>query len=450
MNSTVPKLIILASILFAASGSAHATISTIKGSLTCFLGCNKNVVQLIPQGEDMAFEVVGDFVDLSTAVEITGSGVSVSYGTRKHGNNSSIIVRFDVSSGASTGERTVKMRYAIETNGPDTFKVRVVKRGSITDIKYRRPLQLAANAPLQARPGIPTSGITFPGAGSGTPPTQLVEPTDIPINEVVVLVVSGTRLSGVELRTGSRHRNVRIRPGGTDSSFELEIEFTSSGQEQLLFFDSHLSQSDMNSGTSSNFSYTGGANRTVQYGGGATNTGGTFTPPITGGGSTGPATFVDAAPRANLLNIFRRQGANPVFTENGVQYFNAPNSTPGFCSGMTGTQTKVITIPHPVWGVSNVGTANITTPFDSQLRAGNQLLATETITTLSTGQTRDFTFQRPGDSRVRVFTFLARGGCFISPQADEFFEDPLFTVTVNTNGALVEAQINQANNTRNY
>ncbi|MGH9947883.1 MAG: hypothetical protein ACRD6X_11875 [Pyrinomonadaceae bacterium] len=450
MRSIGLTTILFIVLVLVSGGSAMASITTIKGSLTCFLGCNKNVVQFIPQGEDIAFEVVGQFVDLSTSVEITGSGVSVSYGTRKGGSNSSIIVRFNVSSTAASGERTVKMRYAIETNGPDTFKVRVVKKGTITDIKYKRPLVLASNSPITANPNLPPSGVTFPGAGSSlsSPPTQLVEPVNIPLNQKVVLVITGSKLSGVELRSGPRFRNVAILSGGTDSRIEMEIEFTSNGQEQLLFYDSRLSQQDMNSSTSSKFSYSGGSNRTVQYGGSASG-GGFISPPITGGGSTGSSTFVDAAPRANMLNIFRRQGQNPVFTEIGFQYFNAPNSTPGFCSGMSGNQSRIITIPNPVWGVSNVGTANINTAFAVQLLRCTQVLATETITSLIPGQTRDFTFERQ-DSRVRVFTFLARGGCFISPQADQFFEDPPFTVIVNTNGALTEAAVNQSNNIRNY
>jgi hypothetical protein len=69
---------------------------------------------------------------------------------------------------------------------------------------------------------------------------------------------------------------------------------------------------------------------------------------------------------------------------------------------------------------------------------------------LNPGQTIDFTFTRPTDSRVRVSTFLNRVGCFISPSFTPFFEDPPFTVVVNSNGALTEAAANQANNSRNY
>jgi hypothetical protein len=117
---------------------------------------------------------------------------------------------------------------------------------------------------------------------------------------------------------------------------------------------------------------------------------------------------------------------------------------------MTGNQSRIITIPNPVWGISNVGTAGVNTAFASQLRSGTQVLATEVVTTMNPGQTVDFTFIRPNDSRVRVSTFLNRIGCFISPSFAPFFEDPPFTVVVNTNGVLTEAAANQANNSRNY
>ena len=116
---------------------------------------------------------------------------------------------------------------------------------------------------------------------------------------------------------------------------------------------------------------------------------------------------------------------------------------------MTGTQTRINTIPNPVWGASNVGTADINGAFAAQLRSGTQTLMTETINGLNPGETKNFTFTRT-DSRVRVFTFLTRIGCFVSPTAVEFFEDPSFTVVVNTTNTVIEAAVNQSNNSRNY
>jgi hypothetical protein len=169
---------------------------------------------------------------------------------------------------------------------------------------------------------------------------------------------------------------------------------------------------------------------------------------VIGGGVSAPATFVDVAPRANMVNLFRRQSQSPAFTQNGAQFFAIDSQR--YCNDMSGNQSRIITIPNPVWGVTNVGTASVGTAFASQLRSGAQLLATGNVTALNPGQTVDFTFARANGSRVRVSTFLDRVGCFVSPTADAFFEDPPFTVVVNTNGAITENAANQANNSRTY
>jgi hypothetical protein len=426
MNSKIRRIgfrgACLGLFLFTLSSPALATIVTIKGTLTCSIGCSRTVVQFIAQGENHSFEVVGQFVDLSTGVQISGSRVTVSYGTRKGGANSSIIVNFSVQGNAAPGERTVTMNYA--NGGTDTFKVRVVSKGSISQVQYRRPLPFRL------------------GGGAAT---ELVPATNLPLNQTVLLIVTGTNLANIELRPETTYPNVSVRAGGTGTSRTIEIEFTGPGQGPLSIFDAALSGLDMRSSGSSKFSYTGGTNRNIQYGG--TQSGGsTFVGPVLSGVSGSPNTFVDVAPRANMLNVFRRTSQNPAFTENGVQYFPIEAQ---HCNGMALGQSRVITVANPLWGVSNVGTAGIATAFAAELRSGNQVLATQTITSLSPGQTRDFTVTRQ-DSRVRVFTFLTRGGCFVAPTASNFFEDPPFSVVVNTNGALTEATANQSNNSRNY
>lgn len=422
MGFRVAFLILL---ILSLSSSAMATIETIKGTLTCFVGCDRNVVQFIAQGEQHTYEVVGGFVDTSTAVEITGSGVSVSYGTRKHGANSSIKVNFNVGDNAAPGERTVRMRYAIETSGPDTFRVRVVRKGNISQIQYSRRLPFR------------------PGGGRAT---ELVAPTGLPLNERVLLIVSGTGLQSAHVRPETTYPSVRVLSGATETRMVVEIQFTGPGQGALSIFDAALSGREMRSSGGSKFAYTG--NRNIQYGGPQIGSG--FVSPGLSGGSGSPNIFVDVAPRANMLNIFRRTSQNPAFTENGVQYFPIESQhCSGVPTGQSRVQSRVIAVANPRWGVSNVGTAGIATPFAAELRSGNQVLDTQTITALNPGQTRDFDFRRP-NSRVRVFTFLDRGGCFVSPTASDFFEDPPFTVRVDTNNTLGEAAANQNNNSRNY
>lgn len=83
------------------------------------------------------------------------------------------------------------------------------------------------------------------------------------------------------------------------------------------------------------------------------------------------------------------------------------------------------------------------------LRRDTKVLATQNVTTLTPGETNNFTFVRQ-NSRVRVRTFIDRSGCFVSPSSGAYFEDPRYTVVVNTNVAVQEATANQANNTRSY
>ena len=405
MRSTIFTTAIVTLLLLTIAGSASASITTIKGTLACFVGCNRDVVQKIAQGETFAFEVVGQFVDTSTSVEITGGGVDVSYGTRKHGSGSSIIVKFDLTNGADPGERTVKMHYAIETNGPDTFKVRVVRKGSVTAI---------------------------------TPATA-------PLNQVVHLVLTGTRLDHIEIRDTSSIKNVNVLAGATSGRAEVDLEFTANGTQHLQVYDSALTQNDMISGTASKFVYDGSLNLAVTAGTGIQAPATFVNPPLTSSVGAAPALFIDIAPKATMTNIFRRRFKTASFTENGVAFFEIDFQNA--CSGMSGNQSKVITIPNPIWGASNVGTANVATGFQSQLRNGGAVLQTGDVTPLSTGATQNFTFTRASSS-VRVFTFLTHGGCFVSPTANEFFEDPPFTVVVNTNGTVADS--NTTNNTRNY
>jgi hypothetical protein len=405
MRSTIFTTAIVTLLLLTIAGSASASITTIKGTLACFVGCNRDVVQKIAQGETFAFEVVGQFVDTSTSVEISGGGVDVSYGTRKHGSGSSIIVKFDLTNGADPGERTVKMHYAIETNGPDTFKVRVVRKGSVTAI---------------------------------TPATA-------PLNQVVHLVLTGTRLDHIEIRDTSSIKNVNVLAGATSGRAEVDLEFTANGTQHLQVYDSALTQNDMISGTASKFVYDGSLNLAVTAGTGIQAPATFVNPPLTSSVGAAPALFIDIAPKATMTNIFRRRFKTASFTENGVAFFEIDFQNA--CSGMSGNQSKVITIPNPIWGASNVGTANVATGFQSQLRNGGAVLQTGDVTPLSTGATQNFTFTRASSS-VRVFTFLTHGGCFVSPTANEFFEDPPFTVVVNTNGTVADS--NTTNNTRNY
>ena len=405
MKLTVLKITLMAFFLLALNSYALATINTIRGTLACFNGCSPSVVQNISPNKTFSFEVIGQFVDLSTGVQIDDPAINVSYGARKSGAGSSIIINFVVGSNATIGDHTVKMRYLVETNGPDMFKVHVVNRGTIG---------------------------------------QITPTNNIPINQVVQLTVTGTKLSRAQVAPSNAYRNAHILAGATDSRATVELEFTQSGTGVLQLFDANLTSNDLASSGIAQFVYSGSPS--LQFGNVLVSSTGVIPQVPIGGGTIAPIPFNDVAPRANMLNIFRRLNTTPTFTENGTQFFAVDNQN---CAGMTGNQSQVITIPDLTWGVSNVGTADINIAVTSQLKTGTQVLQTQTVPGLNPGETRNFTFTRQ-NSRVRVSTFLLHQGCFVSPTSDFFFEDPTFTVLVNTNGAVVEAIANQANNSRNY
>jgi len=396
---------LLGVLLLISVGTANATIDVIKGTLSCFQGCPANTIQNLVPNKTTSFVVVGQFVDLSTSVEIDGAGVGVGYGARTSGAGSSIIINFVVAQGAAAGDHTVKMHYLVETNGPDTFKVHVVNKGTVATI-----------TPL----------------------------TNIPLNQVVHLVVTGTKLDKARVGPAANYQNAHILAGATNGQCTVEITFTQSGQSGLRLFDSTLTDSEL---THSNtyFIYTGSP--TMQFGNQLVSNPGIIPTIPVGGGSIAPLAFTDVAPRANMLNIFRRQNTTPTFTENGQQFFTVDGEN---CNGMTGNQSRIITIPDLIWGVSNVGTATVNVAFASQLKSGAQVLQTQTVPGLNVGETRNFTFTRQ-NSRVRVSTFVLHIGCFVSPTSDVFFENSPFTVVVNTNGAITtESATNQLNNSRNY
>jgi hypothetical protein len=428
MNRALIGAFVTAAFLGLSAIPVSATITSIASDLCPNPACLPSAVQPVVRGVSSnrlsTMTVKGQFVDLSTAVEVTGSGVTVSYGDRTHGNTSSIIVRFSVSPNADLGERTVRMRYAIETNGPDTFKIKVVRGGNITDIKRK----VATGSKL--------TGITT---------VSYVEPTSIPVDVPVILRFSGTSIGNAKMHANSNLANIEKLSGCTETQCEFRLTFKNTGNLNVNLLD--IGVGSPASSLAFKFFYAGDESVSVTGTSSTTTTITPISPPLTSGGSTS-TTFVDSAPRANMINIFRRSGTDS-FTDNTGRQFFAVTSPENLCSGLSGTASKIVTIPNPVWGVTNVGTANITTDFQIQLRSGSNTLDTQLITVdLLTGATRDFTFDRPGDSQVRVHTFLTRSGCFISPQADKFFEDPSYTVVVDTTAALAES--NESNNNRNY
>jgi hypothetical protein len=414
---------------------AEATITGISSDGCPGTTCLMPFVTPIVVGGQMSVTVKGQFVDLSTGVEIVPpeSGVLASLGPRQGGSNSSIVVKFTVRPSAALGERTVKLHYAIETSGPDIFKVRAVRGGKVDTIQQR-----------------------VPGLAGGAP--RLVAANQIPVNQRVTLVFSGSRLGNAGLAPNLTIKDPQILPGCSETRCEVELTFTQGGSVNVNLFDADVPSAGNN--LLFKFFYAGVHQVTVA-GAGVGPPPGPGVSRIPSAGTAAPTTFVDVAPGA-MLNLFRGTGNS--ITVSGQTFLQVEDhwcadagvQTPG-----AGSIARVIALPDLVWGVANVGTADINLAFDSALTlaSNNQALDQERILagTLRPGGTQNFRFRRatrPGlvSSQVRVIRFAlpVQPGCFVNPRDPGFHEDPSFTVRVDVNHVLPEAAVNHLNNARTF
>jgi hypothetical protein len=92
------------------------------------------------RGETANIVVKGTYLDLSTGVEIVNasgnpvSGLTPAITERHGGSNTRITVRVTSLTTVALGQYTVRIRYAVETSGPDQFKIRLYDLGDITSI----------------------------------------------------------------------------------------------------------------------------------------------------------------------------------------------------------------------------------------------------------------------------------------------------------------------------
>lgn len=131
-------LLIFVVVVLSAASVTQATINTIVDDGICRTRtCTPANPYPLLLGKTATVTLQGQFVDLATAVEVTGpAGVSAaSVGTA----SSSKTIRLTVTSNAAPGVRTVKLRYLVETNGPDTFTVVVLHGGVINNVTVPTP-----------------------------------------------------------------------------------------------------------------------------------------------------------------------------------------------------------------------------------------------------------------------------------------------------------------------
>jgi hypothetical protein len=135
------RAVAIAGLLLAASAApAHATITNIWGppGELCKVSapCTRAFHYPIPQGRTVVLDIEGQFVDLSTGLEVSGSGVSVS---TDHTASSNRFIRVAVGGDATPGLHTITLHYAVELNGPDRFQILVLHGGRTLSVVPSSP-----------------------------------------------------------------------------------------------------------------------------------------------------------------------------------------------------------------------------------------------------------------------------------------------------------------------
>lgn len=165
--------------MLAVAAPASATITNIWGppGEICILTqpCGGGFHYPVRQGRTIVLDIQGQFVDLSTSLAVSGSGVTVSTaGT----SSSHRLIRVAVSSGATPGLRTVTLHYAVELNGPDRFQILVLRGGRVRSVPnpdpsaYFNDVTVAFNGTNLANAGVvvlPDKTGTFSVGGSQLP-----------------------------------------------------------------------------------------------------------------------------------------------------------------------------------------------------------------------------------------------------------------------------------------
>ena len=440
MKKSMSKLVLAAFLMLLGSLPALAIIDKIEtktpmpesgGFLTRDYQPNETVPVPMIYGKYM--RIYGGGTDLATSIE-AGSGVSCTIEDRKNGIGSWVEINCNASNSASTAIRTLKIKYPI---GEDSFKIRVQRVGTISRIQY----DPSPSSPTTSMSGAITNVQSIGSISGVSRPAGLQPATELPRNVDVVLVITGTKLGNVKLGNDADYSG-SVLPGATDTQCRVKIKFTRGGTQEIKIVDVETGGGPYKGATSK-------SDKEVDVSGTTNTSYNTATGGIVGGGTSSGATFIDVAPRANMLNVFRRLSNFAPFTVGGVTFLTVNNQ---HCQGMSPNQSKEITIPDLTWGVTNVGTQTINQSFQIILRgASGTALATETVNSLAPGATQNFTFRRE-NSVVRVKTRSDRQGCFVSPNdaPDFFFEDGAFSVLVDSTAVLGEDNTRRANNARNY
>lgn len=233
MKNILSRILMLAVFVLLASNSAWAIIDKVEFRRLTFPA--GNVVRMPQSCSDCELKVTGFGVDFANRIEVSSSsGIDVSGITEKKGGNGSFIkFKLTIEDDAAASERTVTIKYPL---GQDTFKIRVIRVGTISKIEYKRPTTTSPRGIGDFARSVSTNVENLSNLRA-TP----ISINNLPEDTTVRLVITGTKLSNTKAefeREGNSPANdMQVLPGGSNTSFEVEGKFRVPGIYKLSVAD---------------------------------------------------------------------------------------------------------------------------------------------------------------------------------------------------------------------
>lgn len=147
------------------------------------------------QGARAEVGIEGPGVEKVTKVEL-GPGLDVPESSLQRAPGR-LVFQVVTGPGAPLGAHDLRLRYAIELEGPERFPVVVLRNGHV----------------------------------------RSVDPARVKVGQKVTLTFSGDSLGNADVLAAATYRDARIVPGGTESRCQVEITFTRPGSFEVPLYD---------------------------------------------------------------------------------------------------------------------------------------------------------------------------------------------------------------------
>lgn len=157
-NGGVPRPTVSSFIIHRATANGPVD-QTYSSSATALVSNAMNSLRLTVKGSLLDLSTGADVVNASGSVV---SGTSASISGRQGGNNTQIDIHVTGLQGKAPGNYRIRIHYAVETNGPDLVRIRLLARGEVTSITRDASPALLAGSYLT-----PGSTHTIRVAGTG-------------------------------------------------------------------------------------------------------------------------------------------------------------------------------------------------------------------------------------------------------------------------------------------